>query len=95
VAYRPKTNPRISPPRRGPSWERDPGVVGQLHHLYARVDRPARRQNPSHCAQANHLALSRGPSALPQRAPPSVHITVIGAQSGSMFKLSKDILSNN
>jgi hypothetical protein len=38
----------IYPPRRGPSWERDPGAVGDLRCPYAHADRPARQAgNPS------------------------------------------------
>jgi hypothetical protein len=47
MACRSKTKPRISTPRRGPSRERDSGVVGELRHPCARANRSAIRRGPS------------------------------------------------
>jgi hypothetical protein len=64
----PKTKPRISPPRKGPSQWRDPGVVGDHRRLCSRGDRLAlgvdclaqRRED-------SHLSRGRGSSGLVSR----------------------------
>jgi hypothetical protein len=64
------------------SWERDPGVVGELGRLCAHVNRPTiRRGLSSSSAETLASAPSRGLSALLQRASSSVHIAVIGVNN--------------
>jgi hypothetical protein len=63
--------PRISPPRRDPSRERDPCVAGDFCRPCARADRPAPVRGPSGRHTGNPSpTLGRGPSAPVQRAPP-------------------------
>jgi hypothetical protein len=69
----------ISPPRRGPSRERDPGAAGDLPPPLrtrgpsgprARTVRPSGREPELLHQVADRPAPCRGPSALDQRAPP-------------------------
>jgi hypothetical protein len=69
----------ISPPRRGPSRERDPGAAGDLPPPLrtrgpsgprARTVRPSGRELELLHQVADRPALCRGPSASDQRAPP-------------------------
>jgi hypothetical protein len=79
----PKIHHRISPPRRGPSQERDPEAIGKLHCPCAhRTVRPSGADRLSRQEGTLASALGRGPSALLQRAPPSVLIAVISAWIG-------------
>jgi hypothetical protein len=68
-ACRAYTTPRISPPRRGPSWERDLGAVGDPRRPCAHVDRPALGRG---LAGNPNPTPGHGPSMPVQRAPPPV-----------------------
>jgi hypothetical protein len=60
----------ISPPRQGPSRERDPGAAGDLRRPCTRADRPAVTQKTLALRQVmDRPASGRGPSAPVQRAP--------------------------
>jgi hypothetical protein len=61
----------ISPPRWGPSRERDPGIVGELRRPCEREDRSDRQTEPL------ASALDHGPSALSAESMPSVLIAMI------------------
>jgi hypothetical protein len=73
----------ISPPRRGPSRERDPGTAGDFAApAHARTVQPSGREPKPLYQVADRPAPGRGPSASLQRAPPPVLVIVIGIRKG-------------